>query len=114
MRKITETTRIANLVIHLTGHGWMKFNDKMNDGRRSLKVFGWEYKDYEMARNLLLIHGHYAEIVCFGAYSFRGGCNYTQYRLHVKEFTEEEKANHDKEQIRAMLIELMGDENAVH
>ena len=85
MRKITKTTRVANAVTELTGRGWMKFNDKLKDGTRSLKVFGWTDEDYANAAKLLTVMGCEVEIVAFAGYSFRGGRNYTQTRLHVKE-----------------------------
>lgn len=85
MRTVTATSNIANLVIDFSGRGWLKFNDKLKDGRRSLKVLGWEYRDYKLARNLLLIHGHHAKIIEHSGYSNRGGRSYSQYRLHVRE-----------------------------
>ena len=85
MRKVTTTTKVANAVIELTGHGWMKFNDKLKDGRRSLKVFGWTDEDYANAAKLLTVMGCEVKLVHFAGYSFRGGRHYTQTRLHVKE-----------------------------
>jgi len=85
MRKVTATTEAANAVISATGMGWMKFNDKLKDGRRSLKVFGWTRKEYMVAQHILKCAGHDAELVDFTAYSWRGNKNYTQTRLHVKE-----------------------------
>ena len=85
MRKVTQTTKVANAVIALTGRGWMKFNDKLKDGTRSLKVFGWTEEDYADAAVLLRVMGCEVELVQFAGYSFRGGRNYTQTRLHVKE-----------------------------
>lgn len=85
MRKVTQTTKVANAVIELTGRGWMKFNDKLKDGRRSLKVFGWTDEDYENAAKLLRVMGCEVVVVDFDSYSFRAGRNYVQTRLHVKE-----------------------------
>ena len=85
MRKVTQTTKVANAVIALTGRGWMKFNDRLKDGTRSLKVFGWTSEDYENTAKLLRVMGYEVKLVQFAGYSFRGGRNYTQTRLHVKE-----------------------------
>lgn len=85
MRKVTATTHAANAVKAVTGNGWMKFNDKLKDGRRSLKVLGWTIEDYKMAQAILNMAGHEAEIVEFELWSNRGWQWYTQTRLHVKE-----------------------------
>ncbi len=85
MRKVTQTMKVATAVCELTGRGWMKFNDKLKDGRRSLKVFGWDYNDYKSAEMVLKVMGCEVEFVAFRGYNTRGGSNYTQYRLHVKE-----------------------------
>ena len=85
MRKVTATTAAANAVIKATGNGWMKFNDKLKDGTRSLKVLGWTENEYEMARKILHMAGHDVWLVEHNGYSVRGGRNYTQTRLHVKE-----------------------------
>lgn len=85
MRKVTQTTKVANAVIALTGRGWMKFNDKLRDGRRSLKVLGWDYDDYDNAARLLRVMGCEVEIKTFEAFSNRGWQWYTQTRLLVKE-----------------------------
>lgn len=85
MRKVTQTTKVANAVIELTGRGWMKFNDKLKDGQRSLKVLGWTDEDYVQAAKLLRVMGCEAEVVVFGAFNWRAGRGYAQTRLHVKE-----------------------------
>ena len=85
MRNITKTTRIANAVCDITGRGWMKFNDKLKDGTRSLKVFGWTEEDYAGAASLLRVMGCEVKVVQFAGYSYRAGRGYTQTRLHVKE-----------------------------
>lgn len=85
MRKVTATTAAANAVIKVTGKGWMKFNDKLKDGTRSLKVLGWGEKEYEMAREILHMAGHDVWLVEFAANSYRFNVCYKQMRLHVKE-----------------------------
>ena len=81
----TKTGSIARAVIHMTGRGFCVFNDKLKDGTRSLKVWGWTDKDYEMARELLTRAGCQVQVVEFEAYSARKGGRYTQRRLHVTE-----------------------------
>jgi methionine-rich copper-binding protein CopC len=85
MRKVTHTTVAANVVTDMTGRGWMKFNDKLKDGRRSLKVFGWKLEDYKLARDILERAGQEAEIVTVSGYCARANRSYTQNRLHVRE-----------------------------
>ena len=85
MRKVTATTAAANVVIKETGYGWLKFNDKLKDGTRSLKVLGWTLREYQMAAHILHRAGYDTKIVNHNGYSVRGGRNYTQIRLHVKE-----------------------------
>ena len=85
MQNITKTTRVATAVSKLTGRGWIKFNDKLKDGRRSLKVLGWTDDDYEQAAKLLRVMGCDVSMKHVAGYSFRGGRNYIQTRLIVKE-----------------------------
>lgn len=53
----TKTTTIARAVIAITGRGIKVFNDPLVDGRRSLKVWGWQEEDYNLANNLLTSAG---------------------------------------------------------
>lgn len=85
MKKMTATTAAANAVIEVTGKGWLKFNDKLKDGKRSLKVLGWTQKEYEMAQYILDMAGHETELVEFAGNSYRFNVCYKQMRLHVKE-----------------------------
>ena len=71
MRKVTQTTKVATAVCKLTGRGWMKFNDKMKDGRRSLKVWGWTDEDYKNAERILTAMGCKVETVTVNSYNFR-------------------------------------------
>ena len=43
---ISESTKIMR---QLAGKNATLFNDKLADGRRSYKVWGWNYLDYEKA-----------------------------------------------------------------
>ena len=81
----TKTGSIARAVIHMTGRGFCVFNDRLADGRRSLKVWGWTDRDYETARELLTRAKCQVTVVEFEAYSARRGGNYTQRRLHITE-----------------------------
>jgi hypothetical protein len=82
---LTKTGAIARAVIAMTGRGHMVFNDRLKDGRRSLKVWGWTNKDYETARELLTRAGCQVWVGDFEAYSARTGGRYTQRRLHIQE-----------------------------
>jgi hypothetical protein len=82
---LTKTGAIARAVIAMTGRGHMVFNDRLTDGRRSLKVWGWTDKDYETARELLTRAGCQVRVEEFKAYSVRTGGRYTQRRLHIQE-----------------------------
>ena len=79
---ITKTTRIAR---ELAGTGAIIFNDKLADGRRSLKVWRWGLPQYEQCQELLKKEGFTSEIVAhtYAATRFRPAR--TQYRLHVDE-----------------------------
>ena len=77
---MTKTAKVAR-VIMANGRGTMMFNDKLVDGTRSLKVWGWTGGDYMMAKQLLEQIGCRADIVTFRKqYSKK-----MQTRLHVTE-----------------------------
>lgn len=80
---ITLTTKVAQVVSKTSGRGTTIFNDKLVDGARSLKVWGWTRGDYTMAKQLLEQAGCEAEIVEFVAH--RWGGMKKQVRLHVVE-----------------------------
>ena len=80
---ITLTTRVAQVVKATSGRGTVIFNDKLEDGTRSLKVWGWDRGNYVMAKQLLEQAGCQAELVEFLSY-VRGGKR-KQIRLHVVE-----------------------------
>lgn len=83
MQTKTKTGAIARAVIAMTGRGFLVFNDRLRDGRRSLKVWGWTFKDYEMARELLTRAKCQVHVVEFDGYS--RGMVKRQIRLHVAE-----------------------------
>lgn len=59
------------------------FNDKLADGRRSVKVWGWTERDYDKAKVELEKAGLKVEVV--DLYSYKYGSNFHTRRLHVTE-----------------------------
>ena len=80
--EVTKTTQTARL---LAGADAMVFNDKLKDGTRSLKVWGWTEADYAKAKIVLEIAGCKVKVVQFTRYRQRGARTVTQTRLHVTE-----------------------------
>lgn len=81
----TQTTRIARIVMKKSNKGSMIFNDRLADGRRSLKVWGWDLPQYERCQELLKKEGFTSEIVGHTYAATRWRPARTQYRLHVNE-----------------------------
>lgn len=63
MAAITQTTRVARSIIHKTGRGSVIFNDRLADGKRSLKVWGWDMGEYMKAKRMLEKQGCVANII---------------------------------------------------
>ena len=80
---ITLTTKVAQVVKETSGKGTTIFNDKLQDGTRSLKVWGWTRGEYFQAKQLLEQAGCTADIVEFMTRSWRA--RNKQIRLHVVE-----------------------------
>ena len=80
---MTKTAQIARAVTAMSGRGFCMFNDRLRDGRRSLKVWGWTAKEYETARDLLTQAGCGVTLVEFEGVSW--GMSKRQIRLHVAE-----------------------------
>ena len=59
------------------------FNDRLVDGTRSYKVWGWDVPDYAKALHTLKSSGFSAKLVLFEGYSKRGRRQYIQPRIHV-------------------------------
>ena len=59
------------------------FNDRLVDGTRSYKVWGWDIPDYNNALQALKYSGFSAKLVLFEGYSQRGHRQYIQPRIHV-------------------------------
>lgn len=76
---ITQTFKVASAIRTLTGKGSVIFNDKLVDGRRSLKVWGWIYAEYAEAADILRKQGH--EVTMVQVPAGRG----KRWRLHVAE-----------------------------
>lgn len=81
----TKTRATARALSTSIGRGWMIFNDRLADGTRSLKVWGWQDTDYKTAKAMLELWGCKATLVEKVKYDPRGGRNYTMRRLHVQE-----------------------------
>ena len=81
----TKTRQVARLLSNATGRGHMIYNDRLADGTRSLKVWGWTGKDYATAQELLQGMGCRVDMVQAERYDTRGGLWRTVTRLHVQE-----------------------------
>mgnify|MGYP003336678575 CR=1 FL=1 len=84
----TLTRRVAKLVCKESGRGFKIFNDKLSDGTRSLKVWGWEDVDYATASRLIEKFGFTTKFVKT-RFNFdpMTGRNRRATRLHVNENT---------------------------
>ena len=76
-------TPASKLMRKLAGNGATIFNDKLVDGRRSYKVWGWKEADYEAAAHEMSCIGVSACVVVSHRYSPRAGKWYMQPRLYV-------------------------------
>jgi hypothetical protein len=85
MRQRTKTQAVARALIKSTGRGHIVFNDRLVDGTRSLKVWGWQVDDYRTAKNMLEVWGCTVDMVQAERYNTRGGRWQTVTRLHVQE-----------------------------
>ena len=82
---ITKTRIAARKVINQTGRGHMIFNDRLVDGARSLKVWGWSKEEYRTAAALLRAQGCEVITVSIPKKPYRGEATRIQTRLHVYE-----------------------------
>ena len=83
---ITKTTQVARAIIEERKKGGMLFNDKLKDGRRSLKVWGWSSSEYLEAKRRLEAMG--CEVFVMQTpvfYDCRGGTRTSNTRLHIAE-----------------------------
>lgn len=79
------TTKTMKIVRKLAGTLATVFNDKLVDGTRSIKVWGWRPADYLKAKEALEQAGLKVRLVQFDKYAPRIGKEYRQTRLHVEE-----------------------------
>jgi hypothetical protein len=79
----TKTRTIANAVKLVAGKGTNVFNDRLQDGTRSLKVWNWTDTEYKMAQDMLEQAGCTVRVVRVNGlpWTSRG----LQTRLHVTE-----------------------------
>lgn len=59
---VTKTAVIVKAVQLMTNRGHTVFNDRLVDGRRSVKVWGWNQDDYQKAASMLREAGCKAEV----------------------------------------------------
>lgn len=85
---ITKTRQLARQHIKDVRRGSTIFNDRLKDGRRSLKVWGWSLAHYESFQHLLKAEGFNSEIVSTPKRGFWAKPGDLQYRIHVWEETE--------------------------
>jgi hypothetical protein len=80
MSSITTARKVVRALCDLKGTSPTIFNDRLKDGTRSVKVLGWTYEDYMLARDALDDLNIRSTIVSFpSCFKSRG----IQSRLHV-------------------------------
>lgn len=79
------TTKTMRIVRALAGKDATVFNDKLVDGTRSIKVWGWRPADYLKAKEALEQVGLKVRLVRLHKYSARAAAEYRTTRLHVEE-----------------------------
>ena len=82
---VTRTTQLARQHMKKVGKGNMLFNDRLVDGRRSLKVWGWGLPQYESFQRLLKTEGLNSEIISKQRCSPWAKPGDLQHRIHVDE-----------------------------
>lgn len=83
--RMTKTRAVAKMVVLAQGRGHMIFNDRLADGTRSLKVWGWTLNEYTEAKKLLELYGCKVTMVQKERYINRLGQRRMVTRLHVTE-----------------------------
>jgi len=73
----------SKIIRKLAGPMLTIFNDRLVDGTRSYKVWGWDLPDYNRALQALKSAGFTTKLVLFERYSERKQHRYVQARLHV-------------------------------
>jgi len=77
---VLESTKIIR---KLAGPMPIIFNDRLVDGTRSYKIWGWDLPDYNRALQALKSAGFTTKLVFYEGYSQRGRRQYIQPRIHV-------------------------------
>lgn len=83
--QVTQTTRLARQHMKATNKGSTIFNDRLVDGRRSLKVWGWSLPQYESFQRVLKQAGLNSVIISGPRRSPWARAGDLQYRIHVDE-----------------------------
>lgn len=83
--QVTQTTRLARQHMKTTNKGSTIFNDRLVDGRRSLKVWGWSLPQYESFQRVLKQAGLNSVIISGPRLSPWARAGDLQYRIHVDE-----------------------------
>ncbi len=52
-----NAAKLVRAMMVTFGAGSCMFNDKMKDGRRSIKVWGWNQEEWRLAVDILRAHG---------------------------------------------------------
>ena len=79
------TSKAMRIVRGLAGKDATVFNDRLQNGTRSFKVWGWNVKDYGQAKAALEAAGLQVKMVQQVKYSYRMASEYLLTRLHVVE-----------------------------
>ena len=82
----TKTAIVAREIMDTTKRGSIMFNDKLANGARSLKVWGWSDAEYRLAKRKLEAMGcQVAMVLAPPYYDYRGMQARQSTRLHVVE-----------------------------
>lgn len=85
VKMATKTAVIVKAVQLMTNRGYTVFNDRLADGRRSVKVWGWNQDDYQKAASMLREAGCKVEVKQIQSRSPRTRARYLVTRLIVAE-----------------------------
>lgn len=77
------TQSSTKIIRRLAGPQATIFNDKLSDGTRSYKIWGWHLPHYQRAKTELELAGFKVELKLHNGYSFRAARKYQQPRLWV-------------------------------
>lgn len=83
--QVTLTRQVARTISSKMQFQPLIFNDRLKDGTRSLKVWGWGRSEYRLAKRRLERLGCKVKMIDQEKTSPFGGRFYSVCRLHVKE-----------------------------